>query len=263
MFVSFRKVSFESTVERHDENFLFSLATIGVLALLAPMFFYIRGIFGDGDYRHQDTVFKFGLQAWLLLGTAAACGATLWWSEWKNKIKIPLAILFPIVPLLCSWSVAWTRTTRDAPKQYDGKIALSLDGARHLPEADRNALLWLSQNAKHGDDSVLEAISPDAYVEFGRVAALTGVPSPQGWPQHLRGWGSDGNELTRRTQLIQTVWTWPSDETAKTALRELGVKYVFVGELERRTYSPEALQNLRKSLPIEYSQGDTFIARVE
>ena len=51
------------------------MIVFGLLALIAPMMFYIRGAFGDGDFRHQDTVFKFGLQAWLLLGTATTCSA--------------------------------------------------------------------------------------------------------------------------------------------------------------------------------------------
>jgi uncharacterized membrane protein len=42
----------------------------------------------------------------------------------------------------------------------------------------------------------------------------------------------------------------------------LQVRYIFVGDLERRTYPSEALEQLRRALPVEYSNGDTFIARV-
>jgi uncharacterized membrane protein len=61
---------------------------------------------------------------------------------------------------------------------------------------------------------------------------------------------------------LKTVFAWPDDTSGKAALRVLGVRYVFVGDLERRTYDLDALVRLRAALPIEYSQGDTFIARV-
>lgn len=45
-------------------------------------------------------------------------------------------------------------------------------------------------------------------------------------------------------------------------LRALDVRYVFAGDVERRTYGTAALSRLRATLPIVYQNGDTFIARV-
>jgi uncharacterized membrane protein len=215
-------------------------------------------------------VFKFGAQAWLLLGTAASCGAVLWWSSWRARFRWALPLLFVPVPLLCSLCVLWTRTVRDAPRDADGRFNLSLNGARHLPQQDQAALMWLRSNVPLGA-SVLEAVgeTPEGapggdYTEFARVSSLTGIPTPLGWSggSHLPAWGADMGELVRRFDAVKTVFSWPDDVTAKEALRALGVRYVFIGDLERRTYSADALARLRASLPIEYSQGDTFIARV-
>lgn len=50
------------------------LALCGILALCWSETTY-AGFLSGGDYRRQDTVFKFGLQAWFSIGTAAVCSA--------------------------------------------------------------------------------------------------------------------------------------------------------------------------------------------
>lgn len=256
--------------DHEAQHFLYALALLGFIALLAPMFFYIRGAFGEGQYRHQDTVFKFGAQAWLLLGTAASCGVVLWWSSWRARYRWVLPLLFVPVPLLCSWNVLWTRTVRDAPRDANGGFILSLNGARHLPPEDQAALSWLRTNVPAGA-AVLEAVGETEdgsaggdYTEFARVSALTGIPTALGWSggSHLPAWGADMGEIARRFNAVKTVFSWPDDTSGQAALRALGVRYVFVGDLERRTYPADALARLRAALPIEYSQGDTFIASV-
>jgi YYY domain-containing protein len=260
----------KTSSHNNSPQFLYALALLGLLALLAPMFFYIRGAFGEGQFRHQDTVFKFGAQAWLLLGTAASCGALLWWNSWRSRFRWVLPLLVVPVPLLCSLCVLWTRVVRDAPRDVGGRFVLSLNGARHLPLEDQTALAWLRSNVP-ADASVLEAVgeTPEGapggdYTEFARVSSLTGIPTPLGWSggSHLPAWGADMGELARRFDAVKVVFAWPDDVSGKAALRALGVRYVFIGDLERRTYPLDALARLRSALPIEYSQGDTFIARV-
>jgi uncharacterized membrane protein len=256
--------------DHNAQHFLYAMAVLGLIALLAPMFFYIRGAFGEGPYRHQDTVFKFGAQAWLLLGIAASCSLVLWWSSCRSRLRWAAPLLYVPVLLLCSLCILWTRTVRDAPRDAGGRFVLSLDGARHLPPEDRAALSWLRGNVPTGA-SLLEAVGETEqgaaggdYTEFARVSALTGIPTPLGWSggSHLPAWGADMAEIERRFDAVKTVFAWPDDASGKTALRTLGVRYVFVGDLERRTYDLDALARLRAALPIEYSQSDTFIARV-
>jgi hypothetical protein len=37
------------------------------------------------------------------------------------------------------------------------------------------------------------------------------------------------------------------------------VRYVYVGDLERRAYDPSGLTRLRSALPVAYEKSDTFI----
>lgn len=271
VFMAFTAVRLRQSFRREDERgslpngnarFLLIAGLVGLGALLAPMLFYVRGIFGDGVLRHQDMVFKFGLQAWLLLGVAA-CGALALWSERESRSKIALSLALLPVPLLCSASVLWTRAALDAPREAneESRRALSLDGAKHLPATDRAALDWLRRHARPGE-TVLEAASPRPFSGFGRVSALTGIATPLGWPQHLRSWGASEAEIERRLALVKKFYTRPDAPTTRAHLRALGVRYVFAGDLERRTYGSAALSRLRAALPVVYQNGDTFVARV-
>jgi len=243
---------------------------LGIIALVAPMLFYIRGYFGDGDLRHQDTVFKFGLQAWLLLGTAAACGALSLLRDLPANARrigqLALASLWTI-PMVCALCVLWSRGVRDAERDESGNTIFSLDGARHLPPDDRIALDWLSRHALPGD-VVLEAKPPGmglgSYSAFARVSALSGVPTPLGWSQHVWFWGADPNvDIPPRQIDIDTVFNWRDDTAARDALERLKVKYIFVGQLERETYNAGGLAKLREKLNVVQESGETFVGTVK
>ncbi len=213
------------------------LIGIGVLALIFPFFFYVRGVFGDGDLRHQDTVFKFGLQAWLLLGTGIACEVGFRLRAWWQSAKMPpraaafaLGASFLAVISMAPACVAWTRTVRDAPRDNDGNPIYSLDAARFLPPGELQAIEWLRRSARPGE-ILVEPVSAnngqvggDYDANCGRIAAFSGVPIPLGWPQHVAGWGAPWEEINRRAALVQAVYGSTNPETA---LQELGATYIF------------------------------------
>ncbi len=261
------------TARRENESRLnlgLLLGLCGLLGMAVPQFFYMQGFFGGG-LRHQDTVFKFGLQGWLLLGLAASSLAL---RAWVTLPKLPRRVLgvagavLCIVPALCGWCIIWTRVVRDAPRDEAGQFRLSLDGARFLPTSDRKALDWLQSNAVPGE-VVLEAVGEDDkgkmggdFTMVGRVSALSGQPAPLGWPQHVWMWGNDMSGVQERWDMVRLIYAWPSDVEALDALRALNVHYIFVGEWERRQYKAAALAKLRAKLPVVFEDGDTFIVRV-
>ncbi len=253
-------------------HFLGMLGVLGLIAMLAPCFFYIRGYFGDGEYRHQDTVFKFYSQGWLLLGTAASCGV-LWLlskaAAWPRRLLSGAWGVVWTIPVLCAGSVVWFRGMEFTAKVNGETAPLSLDGSIPSSEDDAEAMEWLRRNAGVGE-AVLEATKPGPgmsnYHEFARVSALTGVPTPLGWSTHVWYWGADpANDIDPRRALIEQTYGWADDQTGRYSLEELkklNVRYIFVGDLERSTYAPEGLMRLRQVLPIVYEKGNTFIAKV-
>lgn len=216
------------------------LIGFGALALLFPFVFYIRGAFGDGDLRHQDTVFKFGLQAWLLLGTGIACEAGARFRAWWHAAIAPFrfaalatgAAFFAVIGLAPA-GVAWTRAVRDAPRAAFGQPILSLNAARFIAPDELEGIEWLRLHARPGE-SVVEAVGSDPNgglggdydANIGRVAAFSGVPCTLGWPQHVAAWGAPWPEIQLRGALVRQVY---SGDDPATALRELGATYVFFG----------------------------------
>lgn len=258
-----------ATDNNPDPASLFSRALFvcGVLAFVAPMLFYLNGKFG-GDMRHQDTVFKFWLQSWLLLGTALACGVMRLYVALRRPGRALLSVLLVViwfVPLLGSYSVVWCRAVRDASRDADGAAVFSIDGERFLPPDDRAAIDWLRTNARPGD-VVLEATNPTnfySYVIFGRVATFSGVPSVLGWTQHVWFWGADLDKDTGpRWDTINDIYAWRDKNTALEELHRLGVSYIFVGEEEHKRYDGAGLDRLKNDLPHVFESGETFIAVV-
>lgn len=263
----------EGDIFSQDKSWRFSLLMgfIGLGAVLVPQLLYMKGPFGDGALRHQDTVFKFGLQGWLLLGTAASVEIVRLLGEWRGVKKaagFTALGAFCAVPLLCAFSVLWTRAVRDASRSIEGRFELSLDGARWMPPSDRAAMNWLDQVAAPGD-IVLEAVGKNEkggiggdFTTAARISALTGMTAPLGWPQHVWMWGEDYGAVHRRWEIVRLIYEWSPDGSARTALRELKVKWVFVGEEERRYFSPAGLKRLSDALTPVYTNGDTMVLKV-
>jgi uncharacterized membrane protein len=261
----------------HDAMvFLLLVALCGLLALAAPMLAYVDDPFFGGTQRRLNTVFRFGLQAWLLLGTAAACGiiAVISASEtrWKKPMQIGVWYLFSalwIVPAACSLCVIWTRTTMYATKNADGSIPLSLDGARFLPESERRAVTWLQNNAAPGA-RVLEApisgddgtsIVGDYDARCARIASLSGVAAPLGWPQHAMFWGADwNNDIVPRWNAMKRIYGGEV-ENLDADLNLLGVDYIFIGSVERERFGA-TIPKLEARFRVAFRDGATEILRV-
>ncbi len=187
-----------------ESEFRRLLLLIGLAALLLPSIYYLGGVFAGGDLKHQDTVFKFYLQAWLLGGTGisaeflarfrATLGArpTRTTPEWVGVWVLGGALFLTLfgVLSLAPYAVWKTRT------QGYGEEGLSLDGAKWLPQSDHRAIEWLREQ----NGVVAEALPPDKGGDYdagrGTLATQSGLPSVLCWPGHVRAWGFQ-NEATR------------------------------------------------------------------
>jgi YYY domain-containing protein len=252
-------------------QFILLLGFVGLLSVLVPQIGYVQGFFGGG-LRHQDTVFKFGLQGWLMLGTAASAGALRYIGQSKPLVKwrnLGLLGTACIVPALCALCVLWTRVVRDAPRDEKGQFLLSLDGARWVPPSDRAAMDWLLLMSRPGD-RVLESVGENErgglggdFSNNGRVSAFTGLATPLGWPQHVWMWGEDISRVAQRWETVRRIYQWPRDGSAEVLLRELKVQWVFIGAEERNRYEAAGLRRLQNALTPVYTNGDTVILKVD
>ena len=220
----------------------------GLVALVAPFLFYIRGAFGDGDLRHQDTVFKFGLQAWLLLGVGLSAELGVRLRELARAPKFAVAcvlvVLAPILALAPA-STIWTRAITQGTASAAGR---SLNGMRYLPLADQRAIEWLQRNGRAGE-VVMEGVpivngslGGDYDANWGRVGAFSGLSSTLGWPQHVWGWDGNYGEVMARGARIAALYALPDALQTASGASELGARYTFFGRGEGNWQTPDTDQ---------------------
>jgi uncharacterized membrane protein len=255
------------------------VALCGLLALLWSETTW-AGFLGK-PYHRQDTVFKFGLQAWYLLGTAAVCAALLWkrctpiaaengdaTSDIPPDAGVPvwpLAARWAFVPVLLIMATASFATTAARARNF-GNFA-GWDAWGHLAPPERAAAAWLQAHAGDGDNLIEAAFQNERgqpggdYSEYSRFTHVTGIPVVVGPYGHTFQWGTEFSEVAMRSNMVRMFYT-TGDETARRAVtQKYGVRYVVCGELERRQYGEENVARVERSLPKLYAAGDSFDPR--
>ena len=225
---------------RGTERFLCLLAGCGLLALAWSEttwagFLGSADNLGVDDFKRQDTVFKFGLQVWMLWGTASAAGAWLVVARGSKALKtIALAIAIPFAFVMITGNLSFTllrvrfvdmmnaRQNGDANWfRFDG-----WDGWAHLAPPEKRAAAWLQANVKP-DENIVEAENKPGgdYTEFTRYADATGIATIIGPQAHSYQWspanvkmgrgkaardanaGAQWDEVFRRKTSVQQIYS--------------------------------------------------------
>ncbi len=231
----------------------------------------------QGDVGRMNTVFKFGLHAWLLAGlTAAVTVAWLWRlgtaprstgagtaatpaplqrdnlraAAWVWRGAVVLLILASLVyPLTATPARLADRYTDDLPQTLHGSrfmenpnVRFGENGRDFLLADDWAAIQWLRANIQ-GTPIILEAHLP-SYRWAGRVAVYTGLPTLLGWEWHQvqqRMAVNTGQVISNRQSAIQQIYGNPDPAVTLQLLDLYGIEYVYVGGVEQALYSPESL----------------------
>lgn len=218
------------------EVFGLLLVTAGTLLVLAPEFFYLRDLFGW----RMNTIFKFYYQAWLIWSAAAAFACLALFASLKGLTRLlftaglfvllAAALVYPILSL---------------PEKTSGfsPLTWTLDSASYFARqypAEWAAIRWL-QDAPLG--TLAEAVPQGggSYTEYARAATFSGQPGMMGWVGHENQWrGSGGAQAIGPRQAdLERLFCgrdWPETQDI---LEHYQIRYVFVGGLERSTYSPK------------------------
>jgi uncharacterized membrane protein len=221
-----------------------------------------------GDVGRMNWVFKLYMQIWVIW--AVACGvalaalrdrvATLWRPGRGRWWGVALAVL-----VACCALYAPISTRGKVAERFDRTIPPTLDGMAYMdtgvyredhPEAarrvtelqfarDKQAMEWIWDNVK-GSPTILEAQVPE-YRWGSRIAIYTGLPTVIGWPHHQkqqRGNYAPGVPQTvdERVRDVRAMYSDVNRERVLQLLSRYGVKYVYVGDLERAFYPEEGLR---------------------
>jgi len=234
-----------------------------MVALAPALSLAVELVVFRGDISRMNMVFKFYYQIWTLLGIAGAVAlAWLWarllveaprWSGAWRTIVVVLVLAGLLYPPFAARGKLAERFYQGAPPSLDGMAYMAdslyteVDNAGNAHELnlrwDYEAINWMQDNVA-GTPVVAEGRSRHEYLWGSRVSIYTGLPTLLGWGNHQRqqrGVVVPHNLLDRRVQDTQLLYSDPSVVTAKKILNRYGVKYIYVGELERMYYPQDGL----------------------
>ncbi|MFN8457009.1 MAG: DUF2298 domain-containing protein, partial [Anaerolineae bacterium] len=241
---------------RADTAYLGVLTFTGLLILLGVEFFFLRDFLGGDTYFRMNTLFKFYIQVWVMVALVSAVVLPrLWlWSEgwplpglllWRVALAILLFAVL-IYPILGTRTRVDDRFPGDANRPPIG----TLDGLAYMTVGvfewpagspiqlpyDYEAIRWLQENVP-GTPIIAEA-KVGYYREGGmRVAAYTGLPSILGGlhqNEQRYAW-----QVGDRDFLVNEFWANPDPARTLQLLDQLGISYVYVGQIERITHGPQ------------------------
>lgn len=227
----------EAAKARAEERFgpimALALASTAALLILGVEFVFIE----DGFDSRMNTIFKLYYQAWLLLSIAGAFALY----ELARHLSFPLirfdrralwgvaAVVVLLGGLVYPVTATFNRTEDfDLPRSIDG-----LDYLKRNNPDEYDAIQWLSD--LEGQPVIAEALGGD-YSEGGRVSAATGLPTLLQWPGHELQWRGTSKPQEGREAALDVLYTSSDPAAVREVIAEYGIRYVFVGVLEREKY---------------------------
>lgn len=245
-----------ATPERHRRPLL--LATFAFALVAGCEFVFV--------WDRMNTVFKFYLEAWLLLGLASGgVFCDLFRGDpargrarlaWQGIVGAAVA-----AAAFTSVSGAWGAVTH----RHTAGPRWTLDGTAYLETRDPQELAafeWINRNVR-GLPVLAEAYGP-SYGEYARVSMNTGLPIVLGWDYHVFQRGHRWAEINRRKSDLETIFTSADEPRVAAVLRHDHIALVYVGALERRTYAGGNLADFERwtdlLTPVYRNPGVTIFA---
>jgi len=255
---------------------LFMIGTALVITMFVEIFVV------TGDVGRQNTVFKFYLQAWVLLGLSAAAAFNWlliefrkWLVGWRtawNMVAIVLVTCSVFFLFIYGSAKIHDRMSPDAPHGLDGMAYMAYAkynefGADFSLSEDYRAIRWMQENVQ-GSPVIAEA--PSAGVQYSwlnRFSVYTGLPDVVGWEWHQIQQRLNFTESVKSRAMQEDFFYATTDvNVAQDFLRKYDVRYIIVGQLERAKYTGEGLEKFKAYdgilWKVVYRDGQTVIYEV-
>jgi YYY domain-containing protein len=228
--------------------FIVWLAVLAWAVSLGIELIYIRDHLDGSEAYRMNTVFKFGLQAWILMAVAA--GAALPWLMRGLRRAGVLAQMLGsgLIGALASLAVVFLLVGIPSRLafRFPETPGVTLDGLAFMDRAvynwnntdialqdDGDAIRWLNANI-HGAPIVLQS-SLEFYRAYGvRIAANTGLPTVVS-PLHASE-QHDPQQVAERDRDVQQIYYTLDTTQALRLLAKYHVGYIYVGAIERTAY---------------------------
>jgi YYY domain-containing protein len=245
------------------------LIGLGLSLSLATEFVVIQG-----DVGRMNTVFKLDLQVWVLWALASALALYDLATELRPWQRLQRSFVFGGASILIAAGLTYPVAAGIA-RAHDrfAQLPLTDNGEAYMAvstwqdqqpiplKPDYEAITWLQQNIQ-GSPVILEGRGR-LYSWANRVSIYTGLPTVLGWDWHeiqQRGLFGD-QDIQRRANDVLAMYSDPSLSDVMPLLRRYGVRYIYVGPLERETYSASGLAKFQ-ALPAVYDHDGVVIYEV-
>ena len=243
-------------IRDREEGFHVRLFFLGVIAAPLALGIFVDLVTFRNDIGRLNTVFKFYLQAWTLFGIASAYA--LWRLRfgqvfaskpfrlvWQGILVLVLAsvLIYPLMGTLDR-----TRDRFNAlPPSNDGMTYMDMARYQDLEDQepleliwDRLGIEWLQDNVR-GSPVIVEGLS-ELYRWGNRVSIYTGLPAVIGWDHHQRQQRADYTwAVDQRRREVASFYRSSSIPAAERFLDRYGVRYIYVGQMERQRYPTAGL----------------------
>jgi uncharacterized membrane protein len=222
----------------------------------------------------MNTVFKFYLQAWVLLGVVSAYflwrmdfGLVLLRRASLNLAKRTLGVVWIVLllGLLLSSSIYTVAGTQTRLRNRFEVLPLTLNGLAYMADAqytfdrgrgrgtealrwDYEAIQWFRGSSIVGSPVVLEGQGALYRTLHDRISIYTGLPTVLGWDNHQSQQRGYGPVIGERIEDIRRIYSTTNRENALQLLDKYQVEYIYVGELERHYYPAQGLEKFERML---------------
>ena len=236
---------------------LFVLFLIGTALLITIV---VEVVVVSGDIGRQNTIFKFYMQAWILLAVSAAAAFawTLpaflrWLPGWRVFWQVAMVFL---IAGAASFTIIGTagkirdRWIVEAPRVLDSMTFMNYAhyddfGQRLDLSEDYRAIRWMQDNVQ-GSPVIVEANCSE-YRWCTRFTIYTGLPGVIGWNWHQRQQRVfTSTWVESRVVEVGNFYNAIDDETTSAFLEKYDVRYIVVGQLERAAYTPEGIAKFER-----------------
>ena len=262
--------------------FSYGLLVIALVVSVGVELFRVQN-----DIARQNTVFKFYLQIWWLLAIVGAVGV---WAVWDavrrrraerklDRRAVTIAAVWGTATVLLFAGAALYPASAISPREADRfhTTPWTPDGMAYMPAAlytddhgsydlgrDYRAILWVRDHVR-GSPIIMEGVTP-VYGWGNRFAIYTGLPAVVGWDVH-QGQQRLGysDQVTQRRADVDSFYDTRDPRRAQQILRRYDVRYVVVGELERRYYDHAGLAKFPRlrGMSLVYDRAGVQIYRVD
>jgi YYY domain-containing protein len=214
-----------------SDFFVLIICICAIGLIIGLELFYQKDAAGGGDNYRANTVWKVGLQAFVLFDIAAGYIAIRLFSIRRSKGRqYLLGAVVSLVIILAMFYPFWAlgQPTIANFKGLDGTTYL-----KSLYPDDYQVIQWLNNNVK--DQPVTLEANGDSYTDYERISSNTGLPTIMGWPTHQWFWrgGKYASESDERTKDVATVYESADLAATQTVLQKYQVKYIILGKMER------------------------------